>query len=77
MQVTELNIYPVKSLRGVHLSAARLTPRGLAYDRHWMVVDKARRFVTQRANPPMARVAVRLTDHAHILAPPDTVPPAL
>ncbi len=77
MQVTELNIYPVKSLRGVGLSAARLTPRGLAYDRHWMVVDKAHRFVTQREIPPMARVAVRLTDDALILEHPDTVPLAI
>lgn len=71
MQITELNIYPVKSLRGVALTAARLTPRGLAYDRNWMVVDAANRFVTQREIPPMARVAVRLTDDALILEHPD------
>lgn len=74
MQITELNIYPVKSLRGVALSTARLTPRGLAYDRHWMVVDEDNRFVTQREIPPMARVTVRLTDDALILEHPDTAP---
>ncbi len=74
MQITELNIYPVKSLRGVGLTAARLTARGLAYDRHWMVVDAANRFVTQREMPPMARVSVRLTDDALILEHPDTAP---
>ncbi|WP_070988971.1 MOSC domain-containing protein [Halofilum ochraceum] len=74
MQISELNIYPVKSLHGVGLTRARLTPRGLAYDRHWMVVDAAQRFVTQREIPPMARIAVRLTDDALILEHADHAP---
>ena len=74
MQISELNIYPVKSLRGVGLPRARLTPRGLAYDRNWMVVDAAQRFVTQREIPPMARIAVRLTDDALILEHADRAP---
>lgn len=74
MQITELNIYPVKSLRGVGLPAARLTPRGLAYDRNWMVIDGSSRFVTQREIPAMARVSVRLTDAALILEHPDATP---
>lgn len=74
MRITGLNIYPVKSLRGVGLTTARLTPRGLAYDRHWMVVDAANRFVTQRETPSMASVSVRLTDHALILEHPDHAP---
>lgn len=74
MQITELNVYPVKSLRGVGMTTVRLTPRGLAYDRHWMVVDASDRFVTQREIPPMARVSVRLTDDALILEHPDTTP---
>ncbi len=77
MRITELNIYPVKSLRGVGMTTARLTPRGLAYDRHWMVVDAASRFVTQREIPPMARVSVRLTDDALVLEHPDTAPLAV
>lgn len=77
MQITGLNIYPVKSLRRVSMKTARLTPRGLAYDRHWMVVDAANRFVTQREIPPMARVAIRLTDDALILEHPDKAPLAI
>lgn len=77
MQITGLNIYPVKSLQGVGLASARLTPRGLAYDRNWMVVDGDNRFVTQRELPPMARVSARLTDDALVLEHPDTAPMAV
>lgn len=77
MQITELNVYPVKSLRGAGSASARLTPRGLAYDRHWMVIDENNRFVTQRGIPPMARVSVRLTDDALVLEHPDTAPLAI
>jgi uncharacterized protein YcbX len=77
MHITELNIYPVKSLGRVGLRSARLTPRGLAYDRHWMVIDGNHRFVTQREIPPMARVSVRLTDEALILEHPDAGPLAI
>lgn len=74
MQITGLNIYPVKSLQSVGLSRARLSARGLAYDRNWMVIDAANRFVTQREIPLMARVSVRLRDDALALEHPDATP---
>ncbi|XKE44352.1 MOSC N-terminal beta barrel domain-containing protein [Halomonas organivorans] len=74
MRITQLNIYPVKSLQGVALEAAALTPRGLAFDRHWMVVDDDLRFVTQRELPAMARVTVRLTEQALVLEHPGAAP---
>lgn len=74
MRITQLTIYPVKSLRGIALDAARLTPRGLAFDRHWMVVDEVRRFVTQRELPAMARVSVRLTEDALVLEHAEAAP---
>ncbi|MGM0783361.1 MAG: MOSC domain-containing protein [Pseudomonadota bacterium] len=61
MHISELNIYPVKSLRGIALEQAELGVRGLAFDRHWMVVDDVGRFVTQRQLPAMAQVNVHLT----------------
>ncbi|WP_163577020.1 MOSC domain-containing protein [Halomonas faecis] len=61
MHISELNIYPVKSLRGIALEQAELGVRGLAFDRHWMIVDDVGRFVTQRQLPAMAQVSVHLT----------------
>ncbi|MDI5983618.1 MOSC N-terminal beta barrel domain-containing protein [Halomonas sp. M4R5S39] len=74
MRITQLNIYPVKSLRGIALEQATLGPRGLAFDRHWMVIDDVGRFVTQRQLPRMAQVAVRLDADALVLEHPE-VPP--
>ena len=60
--VTRLHIYPVKALQGIALPAATLTTQGLAFDRHWMLVDAGGQFVTQRQLPDLARITVRLTE---------------
>jgi uncharacterized protein YcbX len=54
--LAELNVYPVKSCRGISLEAARVTATGLADDRHWMLVRPDGRFVTQRELPRLALV---------------------
>jgi uncharacterized protein YcbX len=38
MQVTQINVYPVKSCRGVSAPRGALRPDGLRFDREWMVV---------------------------------------
>ncbi|WP_016856064.1 MOSC domain-containing protein [Halomonas smyrnensis] len=77
MRITQLNIYPVKSLRGIALDEATLTERGLAFDRHWMVVDARGRFVTQRECPAMAMVTVRLEPNRLVLEHPAAAPLAV
>lgn len=59
--VSSLHIYPVKALQGIAVSSATLTTQGLAFDRHWMLVDANGQFVTQRQLPALARIGVRLT----------------
>lgn len=71
MKITQLNIYPVKSLGGIALDAAELTAEGLAWDRRWMVVDDVGRFVTQRQLPAMARIRVHLEADALVLSHPE------
>jgi uncharacterized protein YcbX len=48
VRVTELNLYPVKSLAGVSPRAAVLDERGLAGDRRWAVVEPDGKKVTAR-----------------------------
>ena len=55
-KITELNIYPVKSCRGIALSESKLLETGLEHDRRWMVVDEVGKFVTQREYPRMALI---------------------
>lgn len=52
--LTEIWIYPVKSLGGISLESAKPETRGLQYDRRWMLVDEQGRFVSQREIPEMA-----------------------
>ncbi|WPR72760.1 MOSC N-terminal beta barrel domain-containing protein [Flavobacterium sp. NG2] len=54
LQLSEIWIYPVKSLGGIALSHAKVTLRGLEYDRRWMLVDEKGTFITQREYPELA-----------------------
>jgi hypothetical protein len=68
--IASLFVYPVKSCRGIAVMQARLTPRGLQYDREWMVVSPDGRFITQREEPGLALVGTALHDtHLELTAP--------
>ena len=60
--VSALAVYPVKGMKGIGLESARLTPKGLARDRFFMVVRRDDRFVTQRDCPKLALIATALDD---------------
>jgi uncharacterized protein YcbX len=53
-RVTEIWIYPVKSLGGIRLASAKVLPKGLKHDRRWMLIDNENKFMTQRVYPEMA-----------------------
>ncbi len=74
MKITQLVIYPVKSLGGIALDDACLTAEGLARDRRWMVVDDVGRFVTQRQLPAMATIRVSVESEALVLSHPGVEP---
>lgn len=74
VEITGLNIYPVKSCRGIALREALLTARGLEHDREWMVVDYAGRFVTQRQLPRLALIETELAPDALRLSAPRQKP---
>jgi uncharacterized protein YcbX len=52
--LTQINIYPVKSLGGILLLSSEAEERGLKYDRRWMIVDENNQFITQRKYPQMS-----------------------
>ena len=54
LTVSELFIYPIKSLGGIAVSSALVTDRGLQYDRRWMLVDDSNTFLSQREIAAMA-----------------------
>ena len=60
-RVSELYIYPVKSLGGIAVDSATLTDRGFQLDRRWMLVDDNNEFLTQREYPKMALLQTAIT----------------
>jgi uncharacterized protein YcbX len=59
-RLVSIHVYPLKSARGVDLTKAAVEPWGLAGDRRWMLVDPEGRFISQRSEPSLARIAVHL-----------------
>jgi len=60
MQLSEIYLYPIKSLGGISVSKAQMTDRGLKYDRRWMLIDPNGKFLSQRSFRTMALLEVRL-----------------
>lgn len=62
MHISGINIYPVKSLKGISLAKAIVEDRGLQFDRRWMLVDENNQFLTQRELPAMALIHIALNN---------------
>jgi len=60
IQVTDIYIYPVKSLKGIPLKEAETGLRGFKYDREWMITDSDYQFLTQRQIEAMATISVSI-----------------
>lgn len=62
-KVTQLWIYPIKSLGGVQVEKAEISSRGFLWDRRWMLVDAEGQFLSQRENAQMALLKTEIHDH--------------
>lgn len=63
MYLSEINIYPIKSLGGISLEKSVVGERGLQFDRRWMLVDEKNEFLTQREFPKMATIGVKIQEN--------------
>lgn len=68
MRITELNIYPLKSGRGISLSESLIAPEGLPGDRRLMLIDPAGQFITQRELPDIASIITRAEQGGYTLS---------
>jgi uncharacterized protein YcbX len=62
--LSEIWIYPIKSLGGVSVQTAKVMTKGLYLDRRWMLVDEDGMFMTQRVEPPLALFKVKILSEA-------------
>lgn len=60
LKISELYIYPIKSLGGISVNQAEVTDRGFKYDRRWMLIDGNNRFLSQREEAKMALLKISL-----------------
>lgn len=58
--LSEIWLYPVKSLGGYRIPASRVLMKGLEHDRRWMLIDSNNRFLTQRTFPQLALFTARI-----------------
>jgi uncharacterized protein len=76
MEITELYLYPIKSLGGITVDRAAVTPQGFAHDRRYMLVRPDGQFLTARSQPrmlllqPELRGDALLVSHRHHDVPP-------
>ncbi len=61
-RLSEIWIYPIKSLGGIRLRSSRVLGKGLAFDRRWMLMDETNTFMSQRMNAEMALFKLQPTD---------------
>ena len=65
--ISQLFIYPVKSLGGFQIDSTQLTDRGFKYDRRFMLVDSDNNFITQREQPLMSLVQTAIEANELVL----------
>jgi uncharacterized protein len=70
LSLASLHVYPIKSCGGVTLTEVMVIETGLEFDRAWMVVDAAGRFVTQRELPRMVLIQPTLKSAEMVLRAP-------
>jgi uncharacterized protein len=68
MQISEINIYPIKSLGGITLNESIIEERGFQNDRRFMLIDEFGEFMTQRDFPKMATIKVSLEENNLIVS---------
>jgi uncharacterized protein YcbX len=64
LRLSGINIYPIKSARGIPLEESEVDEFGLRYDRRWMVVDQSGGFLSQRSHARMALIVPSIRDGA-------------
>ncbi|HEX7904804.1 MAG TPA: MOSC N-terminal beta barrel domain-containing protein [Chitinophagaceae bacterium] len=66
--VSEIWIYPVKSLGGIRLDTSTVLPKGLEHDRRWMLIDENNTCMTQREYPKMALFKLQWQDGKFLIS---------
>lgn len=61
--ILAINIYPIKSFRGISLTSALAMNAGFEFDRRWMLIDENNRFISQREFPILAQFITKIENN--------------
>lgn len=67
MFLSNLFIYPIKSLGEIELKNSTFEKRGLTFDRRFMLVDSDNNFITQRQFPKMSVIKTDISNNSLIV----------
>ncbi|QQS36230.1 MAG: MOSC domain-containing protein [Ignavibacteriales bacterium] len=66
--LTEINIFPVKSLSGYSVNEGVVEKRGLKHDRRWLLINEQSDFMTQRDYPQMTLLKAVVEENYLVLS---------
>ncbi len=68
IRVTGLNIFPIKSCRGISMLEMQITNTGPMYDRGWMIVDDNNQFITLRTHSQLSQIHTQILENNLIVS---------
>jgi len=71
MTISDIFVYPIKSMRGTAVEEASVCGYGLEHDRRWMLVDANSKMITQRECPRLATLYPHVENSCLRIALPD------
>jgi uncharacterized protein YcbX len=72
--LSNITVYPIKSLAGISVNQWDVVATGLQYDRQWMLIDENGQFLSQRTLPKMALIKTALQGDKLMLTAPQQQP---
>lgn len=68
LRLSEIWIYPIKSLGGIRLRSSKVWGKGLVFDRRWMLIDETNTFMSQRITAELALFKLEPTDTGFVIS---------
>ncbi|WP_028863127.1 YcbX family protein [Psychromonas aquimarina] len=69
--LSDIYIYPIKSVKAISQPAAQVEEKGLSFDRRYMLVDKQGKFITGRTQPQLTQVQVQFSQNTLLVNAPN------
>jgi uncharacterized protein len=69
--LTDIYIYPIKSVKAISQPAALVEEKGIRFDRRYMIIDLDGNFITGRSHPQLTQVDVQFSQKKLQLSAPN------